>query len=242
MTVWLIVGIITLAFLGEAMFGFGGGLIAVPLLSLLLGVKEAVTLVLIFQVLMGFLLIRCYRDIAWKVVGMLSVGLIIGLAIGTVSLVMVKESILRLILAAFIFLFLTKTFFFNDLSFKKGSGGFLGSIAGALGGLFQGMIGTGGPPLVMFLSELKMEKEAFRATLILLLFACNVLRVIAYGSMGLFTGPILEASLPALPFFGVALVVGHRIHHLISEKVYRYSVYTLLFVAAVSLALKGLLA
>jgi len=66
MTVWLIVGIITLAFLGEAMFGFGGGLIAVPLLSLLLGVKEAVTLVLIFQVLMGFLLIRCYRDIAWK--------------------------------------------------------------------------------------------------------------------------------------------------------------------------------
>jgi len=91
-------------------------------------------------------------------------------------------------------------------------------------------------------SEIKMEKEAFRATLILLLFACNVLRVIAYGSMGLFTGPILEASLPALPLFGVALVVGHRIHHLISEKVYRYSVYTLLFAAAVSLTLKGFLA
>ena len=80
------------------------------------------------------------------------------------------------------------------------------------------------------------------ATLILLLFACNVLRVIAYGSMGLFRGPILEMSLLALPFFAVALVVGHRIHHLISEKVYRYSVYTLLFAAAVSLTLKGLLA
>ncbi len=241
MTVWLIVGIITLAFLGEAMFGFAGGLIAVPLVSLLLGVKEAVTLVLIFQVLMGFLLIRSYRDIAWKAVGLLGVGLIIGSVIGAVSLVLVKESILRLILAAFIFLFLVKTFFFNDLSFKKG-GGVLGSIAGALGGLFHGMIGTGGPPFVMFLSEIKMEKAAFRATLILLLFACNVLRVIVYGSMGLFTEPILEASLPALPFFGVALVAGHRIHHLISEKVYRYSVYTLLFVAAVSLTLKGLLA
>ena len=242
MTVWLIVGIITLAFLGEAMFGFAGGLIAVPLVSLLLGVKEAVTLVLIFQVLMGFLLIRSYRDIAWKAVGLLSVGLIIGSVIGTVSLVVVKESILRLILAAFIFLFLAKTFFFNDLSFKKGSGGMLGGIAGALGGLFHGMIGIGGPPFVMYLSEIKMEKAAFRATLILLLFACNVLRVIAYGSMGLFTEPILEASLPALPFFGVALVAGHRIHHLISEKVYRFSVYTLLFAAAVSLTLKGLLA
>jgi len=241
MTLWLIVGIITLAFLGEAMFGFAGGLIAVPLVSLLLGVKEAVILVLIFQVLMGLLLIRCYRDIAWKAVRQLGLGLVVGSVVGTVSLVMVEESILRLILAAFIFLYLAKTFFFNDLSFKKGSGGVLGGVAGALGGLFHGMIGTGGPPFVMFLSELKLEKIAFRATLILLLFACNVLRVIAYGSMGLFTGPILEASLPALPFFAVALVAGHRIHHLISEKVYRYSVYTLLFVAAVSLTLKGLL-
>ena len=76
----------------------------------------------------------------------------------------------------------------------------------------------------------------------MLLFACNVLRVIAYGLMGLFTEPILEASLPALRLFGVVLVVGHRIYHLISEKVYRYSVYTLLFAAAVSLTLKGLLA
>lgn len=241
MTVWLIVGIIMLAFLGEAMFGFGGGLIAVPLVSLLLGVKEAVTLVLIFQVLMGFLLIRCYRDVSWKAVKLMSLGLIIGSVIGTVSLVMVKESVLRLILAAFIFLFLAKTFFFDDLTFKK-AGGVLGSIAGALGGLFHGMIGTGGPPFVMYLSEIKMEKTAFRATMIVLLFSCNVLRVGAYGSMGLFTESILMTSLPALPFFGVALVVGHRIHHLISEKVYRYSVYTLLFAAAVSLTLKGLLA
>lgn len=242
MSVWLIVGIIMLAFLGEAMFGFGAGLIAVPLVSLLLGVKEGVTLVLIFQVLMGFLLIRCYRDIAWKAVGLLGVGLVIGSVIGTVSLVLVKESVLRLILAAFIFLFLAKSFFFKDLSFKKGGSGMLGGIAGALGGLFHGMIGTGGPPFVMYLSEIKIDKAAFRATLILLLFSCNVLRVIAYGSMGLFTESILKASLPALPFFGVALVVGHRIHHLISEKVYRYSVYTLLFAAAVSLTLKGLLA
>lgn len=241
MTVWLIVGIIMLAFLGEAMFGFGGGLIAVPLVSLLLGVKEAVALVLIFQVLMGFLLIRCYRDVSWKTVKLMAFGLILGSLVGTVSLVMVKESVLRLILAAFIFLFLVKTFFFNDLTFKK-SGGVLGGMAGALGGLFHGMIGTGGPPFVMYMSEIKMEKTAFRATLIVLLFSCNVIRVIAYGSMGLFTESVLKTSLPALPFFLVALVIGHRIHHLISEKAYRYSVYTLLLAAAVSLTLKGLLA
>lgn len=48
--------IIALAFFGESIFGFGGGLIAIPLLSLLIGVKDAVTLVLIFQLLMGLMI------------------------------------------------------------------------------------------------------------------------------------------------------------------------------------------
>ena len=46
-------------------------------------------------------------------------------------------------------------------------------------------------------------------------------------------------TLPVFPLFGLALW-GQRLHHLISEKVYRYGVYTLLLIAAVSLMVKGL--
>jgi len=45
----LIPVIVACAFFGEAIFGFGGGLISVPLISLLIGVKDAATLVLVFQ-------------------------------------------------------------------------------------------------------------------------------------------------------------------------------------------------
>ena len=49
---WAVILITSIAFFGEAMFGFGGGLIAVPLLSTIIGVKNAVTFTLIFQVFM----------------------------------------------------------------------------------------------------------------------------------------------------------------------------------------------
>ena len=60
----------------------------------------------------------------------------------------------------------------------------------------------------MFLSELKVGKVAFRATLILLLFVCNVVRVAACWSMDLFTEPILSMSLPVFPLFGLAVWGG----------------------------------
>lgn len=53
--------IILVAFGGEALFGFGGGLVAVPLLSLVIDVRDAVVLVSVLQFLIGFLIIKNYR-------------------------------------------------------------------------------------------------------------------------------------------------------------------------------------
>ncbi len=59
--------IISIAFLGESIFGFAGALISVPLLSLFLGVHDAVTLVLIFQLCTGLLIFKAYKHVNWKV-------------------------------------------------------------------------------------------------------------------------------------------------------------------------------
>ena len=80
----LVALIIAVAFLGEAIFGFGGGLISVPLLSLILNVKEAVTLVLIFQLRMGLLIFKSYKHITWKVAKPMTLGVIVGTILGTI--------------------------------------------------------------------------------------------------------------------------------------------------------------
>src|SRR5258708_7048078 len=132
--------IITIAFFGESIFGFGGGLIAVPLLSILLGVKIAVTVVLMFQLCMGLLIFGSYKHTNLKLLLPMTITLVAGTIIGTYTLSVVSDSFLRIFLAISIFLFLAKSFFFKGFDFMKQNEKMWGNIAGLFGGLFQGII------------------------------------------------------------------------------------------------------
>src|SRR5665213_1550288 len=143
--------IISIAFFGESIFGFGGGLIAIPLLSLLLGVRDAVTWVLIFQPFMGLLVWQSYARIDWKAARPMMPGVLIGTIVGTLLLSKASISFLQLFLAASILLFLIKTVWFKGFTFGHKSNAGSAAAAGLSGGLFQGLIGTGGPVLTMYL-------------------------------------------------------------------------------------------
>ena len=239
MVLILSVFIITLAFFGESLFGFGGGLISIPLLSFVLGVKDAVTLALIFQLLMGLLIFQNYKNTDWKVAFPMTVGLIIGGTIGTFTLSLLSNVFLERLLAISIFVFLAKMIFFNGFTFGDRIHKGWGVVAGLLGGWIQGVIGTGGPVLSMYLAVAAPEKRVFRATLIYLLFMVSLTRVVTSLGRGLLTPKLFSLSLPILPFFLVAIFIGHSIHTKIPEKYYRYVVYAILFFSGVSMLFKG---
>src|SRR5260221_1729958 len=119
--------------------------------------------------------------------------------------------------------------FFNGFTFGDSKHKIWGVITGLVGGWIQGVIGTGGPVLSMYLAIATPDKAVFRATLIYLLFIVSVTRVVASFGRGLLTPQLLALSLPILPFFLVAIFVGHFIHAKIAEKYYRYAVYAILF-------------
>ncbi len=231
--------VICLAFFGESIFGFGGGLISIPLLSFVIGVKDAVTLALIFQLLMGLLIFHNYKDTDWKVAIPMTAGLIIGGTIGTFTLSLLSNVFLERLLAVTIFIFLIKMIFFNGFTFGNPKHKAWGIFAGLLGGWVQGVVGTGGPILSMYLAVATPEKRVFRATLIYLLFMVSLTRVITSLGRGLLTQHIFFLSLPILPFFIIAIFVGHFIHAKIAEKYYRYAVYIILFFSAVSMLFKN---
>lgn len=231
--------IITLAFFGESLFGFGGGLISIPLLSFVLGVKDAVTLALIFQLLMGLLIFQNYKHTNWKVAIPMTVGLLVGGTIGTFTLSLLSNVFLERLLAVSIFIFLIKMIFFNGFTFGDNKHKAWGVVAGVVGGWVQGVIGTGGPVLSMYLAVVAPDKAIFRATLIYLLFMVSLVRVVTSFGRGLLTPQLLTLSLPILPFFLVAIFIGHHIHTRIPEKYYRYAVYTILFFSAVSMLFKN---
>lgn len=224
-----------LALLGQSVFGFGSGLVAIPLLSLILGVRDAVTLALIFQLLTGLLVLKTYRSLQWRIVAPMLAGLVPGTVAGTYLLASLNESTLRVALAVFILVYLVKEVFFADAVLHGLKHRVWGFVAGALGGTIQGFIGTGGPPLVIYLREAVEGRTAFRAALFLIIMVSNLLRLGISVPAGLFTAYILEAAVVAAPFCLLGLWLGDRLSHRINDRYYGYAVQGLLFCAAVVL-------
>lgn len=232
--------IIALAFFGESIFGFGGGLIAIPLLSLLIGVKDAVTLVLIFQLLMGLMIWKSHRHINWRAAKPMTLSVIVGTVIGTILLSNANAAILQLFLAASIFVFLVKTLWFNGFTLGRKATTTAATTAGLSGGLFQGLVGTGGPVLTMYLSAVIKQKLSLRATLIYLFFVTSVVRLGVSIPNHLFTERVLHLTLIMLPLFLVAIYTGQHLHQKVSEKYYRLGIYVILGGSAILLLTKAL--
>jgi hypothetical protein len=229
--------IIFVSFFAEAIFGFGGGLISIPLLSTFLPVKDSVTIILIFQFLMGFLIFKTYKETDWKLAHPMTIGLLIGTVIGTLTLSFVSNLFLRKFLAIFIILFLIKMIFFKSFTFGKSNKKLLGGVAGLVGGLFQGIIGSGGPIFTMYLAEVSSNKIAFRATLIYLFFITSIVRIVMSFKTGLFTNDITQFAVPLVPIFFIAIIMGQLIHKKIDEKYYNLAIILILSYAAISLLL-----
>lgn len=232
--------IIAAAFFGESIFGFGGGLISIPLLSLLIGVKDAVTLVLIFQLLMGLLIWKSYKHINWKSAKPMTVSIVTGTIVGTLLLSQASVVFLQLFLAISILLFLVKMIWFNGFTLGSQSNTGTATAAGLGGGLFQGLIGTGGPVLTMYLSVAIRQKVSLRATLIYLFFVTSVVRLGISIPKHLFTGRLLHLAVAALPLFLVAIFVGQQLHSKVSDTYYKVGIYIVLGGSAVLLLGKAL--
>lgn len=231
--------IICVAFFTEAIFGFGGGLIAVPLLSLLFGVQDAVTTVLIFQLGMGVLLLRNGKHIDWFHAKPLLFGLIAGTIAGTFGLATIHPVLLARMLSLFILVFLTLPFVCRKSPVSHEKSRIVGVLSGMVGGLLQGMIGTGGPVFTMYLSTIAQNKYTFRMTLIFLFFITSILRMGTSFTLGLFNQQVLTIAAYALVPYALLLVAGSKCHERVAPRHFKTGIHLVLLLAAVSLLMKS---
>lgn len=238
MEIILLIIIISIAFGAEAVFGFGAGLISVAAISIIIGVKDAVTFVLIFQLLMGLLIFKNYKSISWRAASIISGGLIIGTIIGTFTLSSLNPKLLQAILAIAIVLFLIKMKFFNNVVLKRTPGKFKPGLIGSMAGILQGLIGTGGQILMMYLPGIINDKARLRATLIYLFFITSVVRIIISVPEGLLSEEILKNAVIVLPFFLLSIILGQRYHGRVNDRYYQLAIYVFLTISALALSIK----
>lgn len=224
------VAILFAACLTRSSFGFGEALVAMPLLSMVIGVQDAaatVALTSIFNAIVILLTTR-WNDIEWPAAGYLLAGALLGIPLGVYALVNVPESAVKLVLAALVISFavfgLTRPPMTKLESNLPGLG--FGFVAGILGGAYN----TIGPPMVIFGTLRQWPAQRFRITLQAVFFPASIVIVGLHSANKLWTPVVIKSFLAALPFLLLGAFVGREINKRISGARFSRCIFYLLLV------------
>lgn len=217
------------------LLGFGAGLIAVGFLALLLPeLRDAVVLLLLINLPAELYVVRTsWRQISWRGVALLFLGVGVGIPFGSWLLRWGDPGFLLTILGVFLVL-VGVVFLFTPRTLRDGWPSWVIPPTGILSGILTGLFGTGGPPLILYYQLGGADKSAFRANLMAIFLLMTLVRVPSYTVLGLITAPHLWSALAVMPAVILGALIGNRIHLGLSESTFRRLV-------SVALLLIGLL-
>ena len=222
-----IVVILFLAALCRSTFGFGDALVAMPLLSILVGVRTATPLVAMMSVVIAMaILVNDWRKVEFRACIPLVVATAMGIPIGVAYLKGVNESIIKAVLGVLIVAFAS-----YELIVRRSSRVIsakwawpIGVSAGILGGAYN----TCGPPVVIFGRLRHWDATSFRATMQGYFLPTSLLLTIGHGLGGLWNQQLFWNIAVASPAVVFAIVIGRRLNlRFETERFYR-AIYILL--------------
>lgn len=215
-TQWsLFVFAVVLAYCVRGGAGFGGGVVAAPMLALLMPLQ------LVVPVLSGMNTVTSisqgvsdWRKVAWREIARIVPFAITGIIAGIFFLANIDAKPLTRAFGLFVVLYSLY------MLVSKGKTPtiprrWLTPVAAAIS-LFAGVIGSVfgggvGPVFVMYLNSLKIEKDGFRATMNMLMLVMGMTRLVGLLIAGLITQKVLLLLAVALPLaYGAGRVGGQR--------------------------------
>lgn len=204
--------IVAAAYVVFGLTGFGATMFAIPMLALLLPLKVAVPLMLLFDLVatasLGLVTWRrAARGELLRLVPLMLLGQLAGLSL------LVGAPAQPLLVALGLFVLANAAW---NL-FAPQAGGRIGpwwSVpAGTVGGVFSALFGTGGPIYATYLARRIPEMADVRATSALLILASALIRLVLYVGAGLYRQPgLMVTALVLMPFCVLGLFVGSRLH------------------------------
>lgn len=210
-TLWLVLSILFIATFIRSAFGFGEALVAVPLLALMIPVEVAVPVaVLVSITVAAVVVVQDWRAIHLRSAGWLTAATVLGTPLGLWLLAAVPGWIVQTILGVIIASFSLYCLFSRRqpaLDNDRWSGLF-GFGAGILGGAY----GMNGPPLVVYGALRGWSPQRFRATLQAYFLPASLMTMGGYWIAGLWTPPVTDYFLWALPGVALAIVLGRAVN------------------------------
>ena len=240
MTVTLIVLSALALFAGGAVKGLAGigiPLVSLSLLSLFLPLADAVALLPLpmvaanlWQSLAGRHFVPTLRRF-WPLV----LAMFPGTVVGAHVLTALDSSSLNLLVGIFVVIFCLSSYANPAMRLPARLERGAGVVAGGLGGFMGGLSALFGPPLILYLASLRLDREAFVGTISSIYLCCSITLVLVFGSVGVMSrGQFVESSIACAPLL-LGVWAGQRLRGRIREAVFTKLLLVVLLGAGVRL-------
>ena len=228
--------IVLIAYLVRGICGFGSGLIAIPVLSLMLPLQVAVPLVVILDYLasagQGT---RLRHSIQWGEISRLILPALIGVSIGLLIFHNADADLLPRFLGGFIFLYAIYALWGPKIPRVSSWWAVPAAISGGTVGT---LFGTGGPFYVSYLKARQLDKTAFRATFACIFLLDGTARVTGYLGTAVIDIQLLVLLAMSLPVMILGMYLGGKINTNLSAEIFTRGISILLLASGTSLMLR----
>ena len=209
--------------------GFGGSLVAIPLIAPIIGLSAAPPLMNLFGVTnFSTVIVQRWRDLTFKDVWRLSLMNVLITPFGIWTLNFVTEDFLRTTLGIVCIVYAGLRMF--NVPAPKLARPFWQWVYGFISGIFTGTFGVGGVPAVLYADTQSWEAERFRLNLFTFFFITGYVNLISRFIAGQYTPTIVVLWLTTIPFLFAGLWVGERLSRIVKQEQFSYLVLFLLIV------------
>ncbi len=225
-------------------FGAGFGVIAVPLMALVVSPMQAAAILLPILCLMDVFAIWAYRGRGiLPELRLLVPASLIGIGVGTLLFEHMSPAIIRLILGLVAIVFTLNHWFHlttkGDLE-RPMNPPVVGTIAGATAGFTSFIAHAGGPPLNMYLLRRNLDRTGFVGTTVLFFAIANYVKLLPYAWLGQLDASNLSTSLVLAPLAPIGIGLGVWLHRRVSDRVFFQFVYAMFFAVGLKLVYDGI--
>ncbi len=240
-----VVAVVSVVFVGIAKAGFGGGIgiLATPLMALVIPVTDAAAILLPLLIVCDIFAVLHYRKRFHKrSVKLLLIGSVAGIAIGAFffGYFSGNERVLQVGLGVLALLFVvfqaSRGLILGMLEGRRPHG-IEGIILGVASGFTSTLAHSGGPPVTIFLLPQKLERDQFVATTVIFFASINQIKLIPYFGLGILRVEHLMTILCLAPLSYIGVKLGIYLNRRFSEVWFNRIVYGVLTITAIQLIL-----
>lgn len=218
----------------QGLSGFGFALLAVPMLTIVIGIKSAVTLVVVCSICITFYnywTLRRYFSI--RNLRELAIGSLFGIPLGAFFLRETHAHTIETLLGGIIlgFVFLSS---FNLVKFKTLNNNW-GYCFGLAAGVCGGAVSISGPPVLIYSYIKGWNKEKFKGTIAAYFFISGLVILASHIATGLTTYSTFIQFLRLSPFLLFGAFTGHYFFRNIDTLYFRRIVLSILTALGMSM-------